>query len=176
MDVIRSQFPGCVSWPPLSPPGGAQRKPDTTTSAGSPKRVRSISPMSKTTDGLDSLVLGSPVSPLISDTTPIFSKIRFLPLPPAAVTQASNPTGHDRPMENSPSPHHRDVEVTSAQHASNIMDEVEAEASDSPTEELLRALDRHAEALKEHTAALRELIATVRQTRNSTSNPRVVGR
>jgi len=56
------------------------------------------------------------------------------------------------------------------------MDEVEAEASDSPTEELLRALDRHAEALKEHTAALRELIATVRQTRNSTSNPRVVGR
>ncbi|THZ22928.1 hypothetical protein D6C91_03830 [Aureobasidium pullulans] len=91
----------------------------------------------------------------ISDTTPVFTKIRFLPLPPAA---------------------HQDGEVTSAQHAPNIKDEVEAEAGDSPPGELLRALDRHTEAIKEHTAALRELSATMRQARNSTPNPRVDGR
>lgn len=56
------------------------------------------------------------------------------------------------------------------------MDEVEAEAGDLPTKELLRALDHHAKALKEHTVALKELIATVRQTRNSTTNLRIVRR
>ncbi|THY15495.1 hypothetical protein D6D01_07887 [Aureobasidium pullulans] len=131
-------------------------------------RVRSISPMSKTID-----VLGSPVSPLISDTTPLFTKIRFLPLPPAAVAQTANATGHDRLMENSPSPHDQDNEVAPAQHAPNIEDEVEAEAGDSPIDE---TLDRHAEALKEHTAALGELITTMRQSRKSTSDPSVVGR
>jgi len=61
------------------PPSGAQGKPNTTSPAGFPKRVRSISPMSRTIDGLDSPVLDSPVSPLISDDTPLFTKIPLLP-------------------------------------------------------------------------------------------------
>ncbi|THW82796.1 hypothetical protein D6D15_09999 [Aureobasidium pullulans] len=166
MDVRRSPVPWMrfVAIPP--PPGGTYGQPTTTSTAGSPKRVRSISPMGKASDALDSLVLGSPVSPLISDTTPVFTKIRFLPLPPAAESQPSNPTGHDRPMENSPSPHHQDGEVTSAQHACNIMDEVEAEAGDSLIDEVIAALYRHVEALKEHTSVLEDLIVTFKQTRN----------
>ncbi|TIA64724.1 hypothetical protein D6C76_09559 [Aureobasidium pullulans] len=160
MDVRRSPVPWMrfVAIPP--PPGGTYGQPTTTSTAGSPKRVRSISPMGKASDGLDSLVLGSPVSPLISDTTPVFTKIRFLPLPPAAVAQPS------RPMENSPSPHRQDGEVTSAQHASNIEDEVEAEAGDSLIDGVIAALYRHVEALKEHTSVLEDLIVTLKHTRN----------
>ncbi|THZ68689.1 hypothetical protein D6C85_07316 [Aureobasidium pullulans] len=166
MDVRRSPVPlmRFVAIPP--PPSGTYGKSAPSSPAGTPKRVRSISPMSPTTDGLDSLVLGSPVSPLISDTTPVFTKIRFLPLPPAAVAQPSNHTGHDRPMENSPSPHHQDCEVTSAQHTSNIEDEVEAEAGDSLIDGVIAALYRHVEALKEHTSVLEDLIVTLKQTRN----------
>ncbi|THV97234.1 hypothetical protein D6D20_09538 [Aureobasidium pullulans] len=166
MDVRRSPVPWMrfVAIPP--PPSGTYGKSAPSSPAGTPKRVRSISPMSPTTDGLDSLVLGSPVSPLISDTTPVFTKIRFLPLPPAAVAQPSNHTGHDRPMENSPSPHHQDCEVTSAQHTSNIEDEVEAEAGDSLIDGVIAALYRHVEALKEHTSVLEDLIVTLKQTRN----------
>ncbi|THV84898.1 hypothetical protein D6D27_07945 [Aureobasidium pullulans] len=98
------------------PPGGAQGKPDTTSPAGFPKRVRSISPMSRTIDGLDSPVLDSPVL--------------------------------DSP------------------HAPNVKDEVEAEASDSPIDEVIAALGRHVEALKEHTAVLEDLIVTLKQARN----------
>ncbi|THX01591.1 hypothetical protein D6D13_08798 [Aureobasidium pullulans] len=89
--------------------------------------------------------------------------MRFVAIP---VAQPSNPTGHDKPMENSPSPHHQDGEVTSAQHASNIEDEVEAEAGDSLIDEVIAALYRHVEALKEHTSVLEDLIVTLKQTRN----------
>ncbi|THY03812.1 hypothetical protein D6D02_08078 [Aureobasidium pullulans] len=166
MDVRRSPVPWMrfVAIPP--PPGGTHGQPTTTSTAGSPKRVRSISPMGKASDALDSLVLGSPVSPLISDTTPVFTKIRFLPLPPAAVAQASNPTGHDRPMENSLFPHDLDDQVASTQHAPNIKDEVEAEAGDSLIDEAIAALERHVVALKEHTAILEDLIVTLKQTRD----------
>lgn len=63
-----------------SAPGGAHGRPDTTSPSGSLKRFGSISPMGKTIDGL-----GSPVSPLISATTRLFTRIRFLPLPPTTM-------------------------------------------------------------------------------------------
>lgn len=64
------------------PPSGAHGRPYTSSPAGSLKRFGSNLPMSKTIDGL-----GSPVSPLISATAPLFTKIRFLLLPPTTMPE-----------------------------------------------------------------------------------------
>ncbi|THV71704.1 hypothetical protein D6D28_04246 [Aureobasidium pullulans] len=114
----------------------------------------------------DLMYSGSSASDMTLEHTPSGEPTKQGTSTPIAATVASGPAFV----------RHQDGEVTSAQHAPNIKDEVEAEAGDSPPGELLRALDRHTEAIKEHTAALRELIATMRQARNSTPNPRVDGR
>ena len=58
-------------------PSSAYRRPNNTSPTGSLKRFSSISLISKTINGLG--------SPLISATTRLFTKIRFLLLPPITI-------------------------------------------------------------------------------------------
>ena len=61
-------------------PSSAYRRPNNTSPTGSLKRFSSISLISKTINGL-----GSPISPLISATTYVFTKICFLLFPPTTM-------------------------------------------------------------------------------------------